>query len=463
MQLPIIQAARPILGVFSLETFTVAVAQSVDFTDNGRRLSVVTSPQQWAYAVVFPLLSEIATDPSELIEIHVRVRLLDGKVGIGVLRPDESAFIDESFRGPHPKSTDVVLYVEGGQAIGRLVVRNAEQGELVSRIEIEEIRVLASERPEQGSYSLQAVTRAPFTPQAPRSRVFDLGAISTTEACNLSCVMCHFNGPRVEKKFGTLDAKLVEKALVQIPPGREVWFGGTGELFMDPNALTYLRRASEFGLRPCILTHGQTLTSQLIDAVLEAGVRLVRISADSTDPDEFRKIRRGGELSRILDACAYMRERKADYPDLRVEISCTLLHTTFPKQDEMVAFWRGKVDAVDFNAEYFRTFRYRNIFFEPPRRVDCALATYVLPSGRISPCCAVTVYQHEHDVSWLPHIAETSLQEAYDRLCDMYEDPDSPLATLCRSCEWWIMWAHRDNMTPYGRHVKLDAAGVEPV
>lgn len=148
MQLPIIQAARPILGVFSLETFTVAVAQSVDFTDNGRRLSVVTSPQQWAYAVVFPLLSEIATDPSELIEIHVRVRLLDGKVGIGVLRPDESAFIDESFRGPHPKSTDVVLYVEGGQAIGRLIVRNAEQGELASRIEIEEIRVLASERPE---------------------------------------------------------------------------------------------------------------------------------------------------------------------------------------------------------------------------------------------------------------------------------------------------------------------------
>jgi len=375
MQLPIIQAARPILGVFSLETFTVAVAQSVDFTDNGRCLSVVTSPQQWAYAVVFPLLSEIATDPSELIEIHVRVRVLDGKVGIGVLRPDESAFSDESFRGPHPKSTDVVLYVEGGQAIGRLVVRNAEQGELVSRIEIEEIRVLASERPEQGSYSLQAVTRAPFTPQAPRSRVFDLGAISTTEACNLSCVMCHFNGLRVEKKFGTLDAKLVEKALVQIPPGREVWFGGTGELCMDPMP------------------------------------------------------------SRI---CAGHRSLVFDH-----------------------AYWRGKVDAVDFNAEYFRTFRYRNIFFEPPRRVDCALATFILPSGRISPCCAVTVYQHEHDVSWLPHIAETSLQEAYDRLCDMYEDPDSPLAKLCRSCEWWIMWAHRDNMTPYGRHVKLDAAGVE--
>ena len=46
-----------------------------------------------------------------------------------------------------------------------------------------------------------------------------------------------------------------------------------------------------------------------------------------------------------------------------------------------------------------------------------------------------------------------SLQDAYDRLCDMYEDPDSPLAKLCRSCEWWIMWAHRDSMTPYGRSV----------
>ena len=103
MQIPIVQTARPILGAFSLGTFKVAVAQSVDFTDNGRRLSVVTSPQQWAYAVVFPLLSEIDTDPSELIEIHVRVRVLDGKVGIGILRPDESAFLDENLSGAKPQ------------------------------------------------------------------------------------------------------------------------------------------------------------------------------------------------------------------------------------------------------------------------------------------------------------------------------------------------------------------------
>src|SRR5947208_1208441 len=44
MQLPIVQAARPLLRAYSLETFQVVVAQSVTFMHNRRLLSVVTSP-----------------------------------------------------------------------------------------------------------------------------------------------------------------------------------------------------------------------------------------------------------------------------------------------------------------------------------------------------------------------------------------------------------------------------------
>ena len=305
--------------------------------------------------------------------------------------------------------------------------------------------------------SLLLVTRQPFTPKAERNRTVPMGSITATEVCNLTCVMCHFNGPNAVKKGKTLAPALVEKTLDQLAPGQEIWFAATGEFFMDPNALDHLRAASRRGMKPCVLSHGQLFTPQLLDQVLEAGVRLIRMSADSTDPDQFRKIRRGGELHRILDACQYLREQKTRYPGLRIEINCTLFKNTFPKQQEMIDFWRGKVDQVNFNAEYHDTWRYRNTFFNPEKRNDCKIQLYVLPSGRIAPCCAMMVHAHDHDVSWLPHVAEVSLEEAYRRLSDLYEDSSSPLAKLCQTCDWWIMWTPPENgATPYLRCVPLD-------
>jgi hypothetical protein len=160
-------------------------------------------------------------------------------------------------------------------------------------------------------------------------------------------------------------------------------------------------------------------------------------------------------LGKILAACDYLRCQKDRYPDLLVEITCTLLSNTFDQQKEFAAFWSDKVDRVLFNAEYYNTFLFRNILANPKRRVNCEIKTYIVPSGHISPCCAMMVHQHEGDTSWLPHISTHSLQEAYDLLCDMYDDPNSPLGKLCRNCDWWIMWAksERDVGSAYCRWV----------
>lgn len=306
--------------------------------------------------------------------------------------------------------------------------------------------------------SLQTITQAPFIPHATRENPFVVGAITVTEVCNLSCVMCHFNGPKAPKKAGTLLTSQVESYLTQVPKETEMWFAATGELFLDPNAVYYLRRAFELGLKPCVLSHGQQFTPELLDQVLEAGVRMVRMSVDTTDAELYRKIRRGGEFYRILEACTYLRESKKQYPGLRVEINATLFKNTFPKQDEMIEFWRGKVDQVNFNAEYHDTFRFRNTFFVPERRNDCRLQLLLVPSGRIAPCCAMQVHQHYHDLTWLPHIDEVSLEDAYTRLCDMYDDPSSPLGKICKDCDWWILNANYDAeyKTPYLRCVPLE-------
>jgi MoaA/NifB/PqqE/SkfB family radical SAM enzyme len=304
---------------------------------------------------------------------------------------------------------------------------------------------------------LQRLTHAPFKPKANRDDGVVFAGFATTERCELSCVMCHFNGPNATKKAATLSPELVEKGLRQLQPGFAVWFAATGDFFMDPNALTYLRKTSELGLNPCVLTHGQSLTPALMDAILDVGVRTLRLSVDAIDPHQYAKIRRGGSLDKILAACAYLRDKKETIADLRVDINCLLFKNTKEKQKEIEDFWRGKVDAVYFHAEYYDTFRFRNMFFTPKERVDCKMQLYVLPSGYITPCCAMMVYAHDHDVSWLPHIASDTLEEAQAKLCDLYEDPHSKLGKICANCDWWILWAKDEQgHTPYLRPVELD-------
>jgi MoaA/NifB/PqqE/SkfB family radical SAM enzyme len=310
------------------------------------------------------------------------------------------------------------------------------------------------------SKELHRISSAPFTPKASRGP-FRMGGICTTEVCNLACVFCHFNGPQATKKSKELPAELVAKAMNDLTPKSLVYFAATGEFFMDEHAIENLEAAIQRDLKPMVLTHGQLLTTELLDKVLSIGVRDIRISCDAIEPHAYAKIRRGGELRHILDAVTYLREKRAIHPDIRVEINCTLLSNSFDDQERMIAFWRGKVDGVNFNAEYFDTFRYRNIHFMPEKRVDCQLQTYVLPSGKIAPCCAVMVYAHDNDVSWLPDIRTHTLQEAYDESCDMYEDPKSELSALCRKCDWWIMWAKRPGGgTPYLRCVSLDETPI---
>lgn len=291
-----------------------------------------------------------------------------------------------------------------------------------------------------------------------------VGGVTTTEVCNISCSMCHFNGPRAVRKAGTTTLDQVKKYLAEIPPGQEVSFAGTGEFFMDPNALTYLRLAIESGHQPHILTNGQLLTPELIDQILETGVRFIRISVDAIDEDHYRKVRQGGELSVILAACDYLRQQKEKYPDLRVEVNNTLFLNTVNRQDEFIEFWRGRVDGVNFNAEYYDIFKFRNKFYEPQERNDCDLSVYLLPTGQMAPCCAMMVYQHYNNVDWMPYIDNTTPEEAYDQFVKLYYDPTSEFHSICQKCEWWIMWAHDEaGNNPYWKSVQLTEPQPVPI
>lgn len=121
---------------------------------------------------------------------------------------------------------------------------------------------------------LRRLSDSSFTPKAERSEIPRFGYFMTTELCHLSCVMCHFNGPKATRRGAeTLDPELVVKVLRSRPAGEQIWFVSTAEFFNDPNALSYIKTAAELGLSPRAITHGQMLVPKFIEEIMAAGIK----------------------------------------------------------------------------------------------------------------------------------------------------------------------------------------------
>jgi len=446
-------ASRQLDVFFDFVPVSLNQASVEEETRSGTWLINVPGPR-WSYAASW---QKSSSAPESGMVVQICAEIAGAAVGFGCVGPDHSIYVGSEVEAkPAIGQQTLTITVENASEVGQLILRNVDPTGQSATVRVLSLSCyIAAHGPTLSSsdfekFDLHALTTAPFVPKAERSLPFVFGSVTVSEACNLECVFCHFNGPLASKTTKTLEPALVRKVMDQLAPGTIFQLSATGEYFMNPNAVHYIEYAVSRGLVPDVLSNGTLFTPELLDRVLKAGLRLFRISCDSIDPSEFAKIRRGGNLQTLVDAITYLRARKPEYPDIRVYVQCTLLSTTEKKRDDMIRFWADKADSVLFNAEYYDTFRFRNIRYKPTKRVDCTLQTYITPSGKIAPCCAMVVWEHNNDASFLPDVRTHSLEEAYKALCEMYEDPKSKLSSLCKGCDWWIMWAkERQDKTPY--------------
>src|SRR4051794_12554096 len=88
-------------------------------------LTVRTSSRCWEYAVSFGRTVNHACDDETLLGIRVTIAVAEGRIAIGCLTPDSTAFIDEVVvdAGPAPLTIDVLG--DRPDATGALMLRNA--------------------------------------------------------------------------------------------------------------------------------------------------------------------------------------------------------------------------------------------------------------------------------------------------------------------------------------------------
>ena len=131
--------------------------------------------------------------------------------------------------------------------------------------------------------------------------------ISLTDRCNLRCVYCMpKNGMQWQPHADQLSVDEIVRVVETAAQGgvKRVRLTG-GEPLVHPHIVEIVRRiASIPNIEEVSLTTNAMLLERLAQPLADVGLTRVNISLDSLDADKFRRITRGGDLTRVWKGIA---------------------------------------------------------------------------------------------------------------------------------------------------------------
>ena len=141
----------------------------------------------------------------------------------------------------------------------------------------------------------------------PFGRAITYLRISLTDRCNLRCVYCMpKEGMQWQARADQLSAEEIARVVETAAQGgvKRVRLTG-GEPLVHPKIVEIVRRiASIKGIEEVSLTTNAMLLERLAQPLADAGLTRVNISLDSLDADKFKRITRGGDLTRVWKGIA---------------------------------------------------------------------------------------------------------------------------------------------------------------
>lgn len=137
--------------------------------------------------------------------------------------------------------------------------------------------------------------------------------IEVTSRCNLRCIMC----PKTAGFVNTPPDRVISPAVIErIEPvlgaldGADV-SGLWGEAFLFPELyLDILRRLKRRHIGVHTVSNGTLITDRLAAELVALGLDRLEISVDAARSETYRRVRRGGELARVIEGVRAVARRK---------------------------------------------------------------------------------------------------------------------------------------------------------
>ncbi len=168
--------------------------------------------------------------------------------------------------------------------------------------------------------------------------------IEVTSRCNLDCITCIRHEWQHDPGDMTLDLfhKIIGD-LEKMKRMKEIVFGGFGEPFLHSQIIEMLAKAKRKNYRVTVTTNGQSLSSEIIDKIIELKVDDLVISVDSFEKIEFENIRQGGELELLLENLEELKRKKEKENTIfpRINMEFVLMRKNKNQLEKLSSYSRG--------------------------------------------------------------------------------------------------------------------------
>jgi len=224
--------------------------------------------------------------------------------------------------------------------------------------------------------------------------------IEFTNYCNLACTYC--TSPLGIRTRGFMDEETFALLLAglrnfRIPRLRIV---GNGEPTLHPRfceMATDLAKSCEY---LTMVTNLQRLPEKVARAMLQAPVRLIEISADSDNPEEYERSRVHGSFVKLISNLGMLQrlKRELQSPSL-INVRCMIRPTQIDREKEILAFWSRYADVA--MPQYLHDYTHGN---------DSDVFTHYQKEGLVPRCSIPTKHMIMHWNGRVP-LCEMSQQQ----------------------------------------------------
>lgn len=220
-------------------------------------------------------------------------------------------------------------------------------------------------------------------------------------SCNFSCPMCTWS---IESSKGKgqkawLDFEVFKKVIEEgFKKGlKAIRFNYVNEPLIRKDIAQFISYAKNIGIIDTYFsTNGSLLTEEMSLSLIESGLDRIQVSLDAFSQETFDKIRRGGNLKKILrniNMFKNIRKSKNSItPLLRVNFVKT--KTNIHELNAFLEYWQDRADGIGVqNLVGIMAQSKLNEFENEPNliRFNCAQPFYHMTiryDGSILPCCA---------------------------------------------------------------------------
>jgi molybdenum cofactor biosynthesis enzyme MoaA len=267
-------------------------------------------------------------------------------------------------------------------------------------------------------------------------RIIDL---ELTNACPADCEMC----PREKlPKLGVMKREVFERLLADFgasPTLEWISLCGIGEPLLHPKVVDWVRELAVLPSRPKVglVTGGERLTSEMYEALIEAGLSQIEISVQAVDRDLYRTLMPGLDFDRVMANLDYISTHRHSHVDIGIS------HTRHLTNAHHVDDMRRYVSNLGFTLTVTRIHsRAGNLVRPhllakrqpaPPQARECRIfekIAFVAWTGRVQYCC--------HDIERAHVVGDVAVESLADinaRKTALVMEHGGPPADICARCD----------------------------